>query len=494
MTAPGRKSRVAGAAVSILLAAVTFLLYRDYLPLSQLGHDSYPIILASKIEGGADLAGTFTEELMDGRYPKGHFYRPALNLSFALDHALYGLQPFGYHLTDMAILAVTAALLARLLPALCAGALYGVAGFAAALFFLVHPVQMNVLPVPPRRGDTLTLLFMLLALHSSMIRAPWKRAVAVAVFTLLSVASKETGAITPLLLFAWRFLHPDGAGRSRWRGAVSLSLPSFAALVPFIVARQAVIGGLGGHMELSIPALAKNALFILPEFLRGTFYPYPFLAGIVPGPIVSLILPATLLLFCMLLFRRSDSAGAALFTIVWALFGWAIHAFSGSISPWYVVHTVVPLSLLAGLIARETILRFAGKSFRPASAIPLGATALILLLFAVNLRGAPLFRFHPEWHDLSLLTERFIEKANEAVATTPDGSTATLDGLPYGTIKRPGSPIVIAAGLADYTVQAWAELVHPDRKIRVAYGRSSPPPPAPDELLLVVRVGRERRR
>ena len=53
---------------------------------------------------------------MDGRYPNGHFYRPVTTLSFALDHAVWGLDPSGYHLTDLALLlacAIGVAALAR---------------------------------------------------------------------------------------------------------------------------------------------------------------------------------------------------------------------------------------------------------------------------------------------------------------------------------------------------------------------------------------------
>ena len=63
------------------------------------GLDTYPIIVSSRIKSFGDLVGTFTETLMDGRYP-WDFYRPLLNASIALDYAIWGLNAVGYQLTN----------------------------------------------------------------------------------------------------------------------------------------------------------------------------------------------------------------------------------------------------------------------------------------------------------------------------------------------------------------------------------------------------------
>ena len=82
------------------------------------GFDSYPILLTSRVQNLHDLLGIFTEELMDGRF-EGRFYRPILNLSFALDAAIWKLNPLGFQLTNAilfgAAIAVTWILARRLL-------------------------------------------------------------------------------------------------------------------------------------------------------------------------------------------------------------------------------------------------------------------------------------------------------------------------------------------------------------------------------------------
>ncbi|RPJ41411.1 MAG: hypothetical protein EHM19_11990, partial [Candidatus Latescibacterota bacterium] len=113
----GRRGAFRGAPALLLFAGallVAILFYHEVFGYSLLGHDTYPIIRAARIESAADVAGTFTEELMDGAYPEGHFYRPVLNLSFALDHAVYRLRPAGFHATDLLPVALDAAVAATL--------------------------------------------------------------------------------------------------------------------------------------------------------------------------------------------------------------------------------------------------------------------------------------------------------------------------------------------------------------------------------------------
>ena len=106
------------AAASVL---VTVLVYGPVSGGALLGFDGYPLIAASALDAPGDLLGTFGQELMGGRYPDGRFYRPLVHLTFALDHALGGLDPAQYARTDLALAALTATLLG-LLAAAMAGA------------------------------------------------------------------------------------------------------------------------------------------------------------------------------------------------------------------------------------------------------------------------------------------------------------------------------------------------------------------------------------
>ena len=77
----------------LALVVLVLVTYRQVPGLAMLGWDGWPLVAASRVQGLGDLFGTFGVELMDGRYPHGHFYRPITHLAFALDAAVSGLDP-----------------------------------------------------------------------------------------------------------------------------------------------------------------------------------------------------------------------------------------------------------------------------------------------------------------------------------------------------------------------------------------------------------------
>lgn len=84
-----------------------------------------------------DVAGILTTPLWwgDGR---GRLWRPLTTLTFVADHALHGLDPFGYHLVNVALHASVSVLV---LTVFAAAAAAPRTALAAALLFAVHPVH-----------------------------------------------------------------------------------------------------------------------------------------------------------------------------------------------------------------------------------------------------------------------------------------------------------------------------------------------------------------
>ncbi len=90
-------------------------------------------------------------------------YAPFHVLSYALDHALWGLNPSGFLLTNVLLHAANGLLLYGLLVRL------GTARAAAALgaaFFLVHPVQVESVAWISERKNVLCMTWFLVALHA----------------------------------------------------------------------------------------------------------------------------------------------------------------------------------------------------------------------------------------------------------------------------------------------------------------------------------------
>jgi Flp pilus assembly protein TadD len=95
---------------------------------------------------------------------------PLTWLTLGLDYVLWGMDPFGYHLTNVVLHCATAVvwyLVARHLMVLAAPSLGGSAltggALAAALFFAIHPLRVESVAWVTERRDVLSGLFFVLA-------------------------------------------------------------------------------------------------------------------------------------------------------------------------------------------------------------------------------------------------------------------------------------------------------------------------------------------
>ena len=523
-------ARSFGLTLGLAILALGGLAYRGLFELTLLGWDSYPMIASAKIGSLSDLAGVFTEELMDGRYPDGHFYRPLTNLSLALDHLLYGLDARGYHATDLALLMLNAlalGYLGRRLYARPVGRLSGcsgtrgsggqqggtrarLAGGVAALSFLLHPIQLELLPVTARRADALCLAFGLLALLALRERAGGPRQLLVGALACAAAASKESGAILAPLIFAWLWLFSSSRGAPRWKQAARGSLPAFIGLALFVGARALVLRGLGGHAESSLGGLGASAALIEPYLLR-VLYPQPF-AGVDQRARLGVLVFASLLALSVswLAFgarrvtaaepgaaaqepggERAGAREALLFLLVWSALLLAISSLSGRVHDWYAMLFVAPFALaLGGALALAFELARAG---RRATALTLGALPLataLALLANSPLNPVSTLARDDRWPLASALTESLLARAVELVDHARPGEDLLLDHwIPLLAPPEGGHGVRSAAVLAPYSVEAYLELVRPERALQVR--AAAPGLPAPPAGLLRIRLTSE---
>ncbi len=473
------------ALVMALVLAAAVAAYRPYLSFGHLGWDTYPLILTSRVASAADLLGAFGEELMDGRYPNGHFYRPVTTLFFALDHGLWGLDPSGYHLTDLVLLLACAIGVAALGRRLLGP---GVGPLAAALLYALHPLHIETLPVAARRADTLAQLFTLIALvaapsgvDSGRARSAGWRTLPCVLAAALAIGAKETGSAVVPLLLALCFAESGSArGWARLRAAIRKCALPVAVVGLVLLVRTLVLGGIGGHPGSSLLAGASRGLAIGPLYTFLLLMPQPVVRdstlawGLVTTGATALVAglaalasgptPRRLLLVC----------GVWLLTCLW------LTGISGEIASWYAIAFLPAFSLLVGALAHSAV-RCAGE--RRLAAAALGAVVTGLLL-AQALRFTPLLHVYPEWPLVSQRSHEFLERVRAAAEHARPGDVRSVPGLPLGVatpLDRVG--VRSALGLAEYSVEAWAELVIPATPIVVTrLGDASPSPPRPDAI------------
>jgi len=148
-------------------------------------------------------------------------YRPLRDITYALDFALWGEGPFGFHLTNMMLHAANTVLVFVLVRKLANDLLSAV---LAALIFTVHPIQTDAVSYISGRRDLLFSFFYLLAFYSYLnyFRSRWSVRMVVhlllfIVFWVLSLMSKEMAVSLPILIFVWHYCDAWEEGPVWWR-------------------------------------------------------------------------------------------------------------------------------------------------------------------------------------------------------------------------------------------------------------------------------------
>jgi tetratricopeptide (TPR) repeat protein len=169
-------------------------------------------------------------------------FRPVLVVSFAVDVALWGRQPAGFHATNLAVhlgVVLLAYVLARRVWRNPWSALAG-----AALVAL-HPINAEAVNYVSARSSLLSTAFTLAAIAVS--QPPNGREVVHSRNVLglscgfLALGVKETAVVLPMLIVLWDRL-VSNADRP-WRASLRRSLPWWALVALYLAWRTAVLAG-----------------------------------------------------------------------------------------------------------------------------------------------------------------------------------------------------------------------------------------------------------
>lgn len=139
----------------------------------------------------------FTKDFWESEEQTGtsDYYRPIVTLSYILDRSLFGLEPAGYHRTNVLIHAGVAGLLFLLLTD------FGVSLWTAALgagLFAVHPALTESVAWISGRTDSLAVLLMLGCLLADGRRSEISWRVLSLAALAAALLAKETAVVTPL--------------------------------------------------------------------------------------------------------------------------------------------------------------------------------------------------------------------------------------------------------------------------------------------------------
>lgn len=497
-----------------LVVLISALSYGPMLSEFFTGTDTITLIETSRITEYKDIHEILANPLMQGSpfVEVARFYRPVSTLSYSLDYWLWGMNPFGFHLTNL-ILHTSAALLIlcmviNVLPQRILSA--GFSGIA----FVLHPILIETVPSLDRRHDILAAVFILLCViflaKSIFSQHRNKLYLALSIlFQLAAMASKETAFFLPLLLivFVWLFRGAapspkptGGTFRYVWLYVVSAFI--------YLGWRLFVLGGLGGYS--AAPPSTWSERF---HYIGGLFVVYTsdLLSPVdgMWGPILNrgagvLLLGMILALGPLLthvLTKEGRSSGPGpldanhsklqLFMLAWLLLPLGIFSVSFTFSHRSMYIPAIGLCCLVGLNLEALLLSPRSKkgiTHRnwPASFVESGfwrmlpgkaAAVVALCALCLFFRYSPLVCHYGAWHDSAQLTSHLLRQLVTSISMLPHKSFVILNEVPnclagYQNVRPTAKEV---AFLQAYSFDSWLRLSVPRNQARVVLGRRSQP-------------------
>jgi hypothetical protein len=212
-------------------------------------------------------------------------FRPVVNISYALDYARSGLDPFGYHVTSLLLHASNVVLLFLLVRVLAGDAramrraaatapprdrrerkkkrpaiepgsweerqevadTATTAAFASSAVWAVHPLMTQAVGYVSGRSELLCAFFILmscLCLHAWLFRGGTRWLLAGIASWVLALASKEVAVMLPLVLLAYGQLLLTADDREHRRRLSRLCLPMLAMVLVAGLVRLLVFAGI----------------------------------------------------------------------------------------------------------------------------------------------------------------------------------------------------------------------------------------------------------
>ena len=207
-------------------------------------------------------------------------FRPVTALSYALDRAIWRLEPFGYHLTSVLLHVLNTGLVFLLAVVLGADRMRGLnppvdrvlgtpppnaalAAFAVAGLFAVHPALTEAVSYVSARSEVLATTLVLaafLALRAALLtgRAVWT-VMGVGLFV-LALGAREVAAALPFVLLVYDRIVLGGTPEGRRRRLVRWHVPLLATTIAAGALRLVLyVSHEGGALEATARYVATQA-------------------------------------------------------------------------------------------------------------------------------------------------------------------------------------------------------------------------------------------
>lgn len=379
-------------------------------------------------------------------------YRPLTSLSLFLDYAIWGLNPVGFHLTNILLTigcAVFTSLVALELTGQRGNRLGATAAVWSGLLFCVYPLHAESVAWVIGRVDLLCTLFYLASLFCylrfRLLREAPYRTASYLCF-LAALCSKEVAVTLPVVILLAELLicknyertrtgEAEGAGTAakRQRSDHIINVAGFfMVLFMFAFIRLILIGTLVGGYGDSVNLTAGLANLANKDSLLKVIYPATEEFSIAPwiNPVLLTAYAAIASSFLVRLLQKSVYARAYIFVLLWLLVSilpayqiWHIYPNLSGSRLFYL--SSAPMTILLALLAVPALDTMKKKHVKAALATGVVSLSVVFLswcyLLSQDLQA---------WVSAGQQLQRLRTQAIDLINAAPLGAIVLLADLP----------------------------------------------------------------
>ncbi len=313
-----------------LVCALAFLAYLPTVGYQFVYDDKPQIIQNPAIHAWRYLPNYFTSHAWAELYPnvQGNYYRPLFLLWFRLNHALFGLDPRGWHLTSIVCHVAASCLVFALILRLAASRSIA---FIAATLFALHPIHIESVAWVSGVTDP---LMTILAIGSFLTFLRFRKgrqwgwmAASLALFA-LALLEKETAIVLGPLVFIYVWLYAEQcSGVTRFVFSLKQASGFLALSILYLPLRAFVLHGFS-HVVSPLPfttmALTEPSIvwlyvrhLLIPAGISG-LYGLPYVQNAADAAfVIPVILVLVSLAALVLVIARLESVRLGVFAACW---------------------------------------------------------------------------------------------------------------------------------------------------------------------------------
>lgn len=324
----------------LIIIIVTYAVFQNSLSNDFVFDDESVIIGNASIQSLSSIPKYFTAD--EGFHKViGRYYRPIVSASYALDYSIWGLDPYGFHLTNVIIHIISCLLLFKIFRVLFWRYKYrNLISLLSTLIFAVHPIHTEAVSWVSGRTDSLVTLFFFasflfyleftkeLEYHkedNSLHKITKKNYVYLFLSLLFYAAgllTKEMIVTMPVIIILYDFVYRKKDIKYLKENLITYILFSGITIIYFIARyellkdipeRENYLYFIGKNYDIVIGTMLKT----IPVYFRLLFAPFPLLYhynGVIPdaksiidGSVILSLLFVAFLVFLSVYFYKKDS-------------------------------------------------------------------------------------------------------------------------------------------------------------------------------------------